>query len=74
MKREAWDGGEWMKILSLFLFAAICLVIVLLAAQPDRSEAPGTAALKDPNPMKGNLEQFARMQQQLQPDIQLAAK
>jgi hypothetical protein len=63
-----------MGIFRIVLFAVICLITALLAAQPDRIDEPGTA-LKDPNPMRVNAEQFARVQeQQRQSDLQFAAK
>jgi hypothetical protein len=69
MEGEAQTEVDTMKILNIAAFAAACLVIYLLASQND----PGAAlAWKDPNPMKGNERQFARMQQ-TEP-IQFASK
>lgn len=48
-----------MRILNIVLFAAACLVIFLLGSQADSS---ATAAVKDPNPMKANEQQYSRMQ------------
>ncbi|MFD0692525.1 hypothetical protein ACFQZT_00305 [Paenibacillus sp. GCM10027628] len=46
-----------MKILNLLLICAACCVLFLLAFGAD---SPGSSA--DPNPMKQNQEQFARIQ------------
>ncbi|SDN22965.1 hypothetical protein SAMN04487897_102219 [Paenibacillus sp. yr247] len=45
------------KILNLLLIVAACCVLFLIAFD---AESPSTAA--DPNPMKQNQEQFARIQ------------
>lgn len=47
-----------MRFLNIVLFLAAVAVIFFLGAQSDPS---GTASVKDPNPMKANAEQFARM-------------
>ncbi|WP_156157939.1 hypothetical protein [Gordoniibacillus kamchatkensis] len=55
-----------MKILNLMLFAAACIVLLLLAWQADPS---ASAEVKQPNPMKVNEQQFARMQQSEPPHL-----
>jgi hypothetical protein len=47
-----------MRLLNFILFLAAVAVVIYLGAQSDSSGA----AMKDPNPMKVNAEQFSRMQ------------
>jgi hypothetical protein len=59
-----------LRKLNLVLFAAVCLAIGFLAAQSDPAPTAATVN-KDPNPMKGNAQQYARMQPQ---DIKFASR
>jgi hypothetical protein len=57
-----------MRMLNVILFLAAVAVIFFIGAQ---SDSPSSAAMKDPNPMKANAEQFSRMQQT---DMRFAVK
>jgi hypothetical protein len=56
-----------MRLLNFILFLAAVAVVIYLGAHSDSSGV----AMKDPNPMKANAEQFSRMQQT---DTRFAAK
>jgi hypothetical protein len=48
-----------MRFLNVVLFILACAVIVMLGTEADN---PTAQSVKNPNPMKANQEQFARME------------
>ena len=59
-----------MKILNLLLFVAACAVVFLLGSLADPSSAQ---AVKEPNPMKVNHQQYTRLHAAEQQRVQEAA-